>query len=232
MENIEIARALSDVADLLEIQGANPFRVRAYRNAAQVIETHPAPLRKLVKDGADLTELPAIGKDMARYIHELVTVGELSQVKEIAKEIPISLIELTRLPGVGPKKAKRLFEQLNVTNLDELEAAAQAEEVEALSGFGKKTQERILRSIERHRRRESRVKLGDAEQYIEPFLEHLRACEAVKRLEVAGSYRRRRETVGDIDLLAIAESPGPPFPGCQGSADRHPRRSGKYAPGR
>lgn len=209
MENIEIARALEEVADLLEIKGANPFRIRAYRNAAQVVEGHGTPLRKLVAQDADLTEIPSIGKDMARYIHELVTDGELSLLRELAQDIPLSLIELTRLPGLGAKRTKKLWEELDVTTLEQLEAAAQAGEVEGIPGFGKKTQGKILASIERYRRRQGRIKLGDADQHVEPLLEYLREDENVEQLDVAGSYRRRRETVGDIDILVVATDPLP-----------------------
>jgi DNA polymerase (family 10) len=209
VENIEIARALEEVADLLEIKGANPFRIRAYRNAAQVVEGHSSPLRKLVAEDADLTEIPSIGKDMARYIQELVTDGEMSLLGELAQDIPLSLIELTRLPGLGAKRTKKLWEELDVTTLDQLEVAAQAGEVEGIPGFGKKTQERILASIERYRKRQGRIKLGDADQHVEPLLEYLRGDENVEQLDVAGSYRRRKETVGDIDILVVATDPLP-----------------------
>ncbi len=209
MENIEIALALEEVADLLEIKGANPFRIRAYRNAAQVLEGYGTPLRKLVAEDADLTEIPSIGKDMARYIRELVTEGELSLLGELAQDIPLSLIELTRLPGLGAKRAKKLWEALGVTNLDELEAAAQAGKVEGLPGFGKKTQEKLLSSIERYRKRQGRMKLGDADQHVEPLLEYLREDKNIEQLDVAGSYRRRKDTVGDIDILIVATDPLP-----------------------
>ncbi len=205
MENIEIARVLQDVADLLEIKGSNPFRIRAYRNAAQVVAEHGTPLRKSVEEGADVTELPAIGKDMARYIGELVTDGELSLLAELSQEVPLSLIELTRLPGLGAKRAKKLWQELDVTNLDELEAAAKAGDVAGLAGFGKKTQEKILSSIERYRLRQGRMKLVDADRYVAPLVEYLQEDQRVQQVEVAGSYRRRKETVRDIDLLAIAE---------------------------
>ena len=209
MENIEIARVLQDVADLLEIKGSNPFRIRAYRNAAQVVAEHGTPLRKSVEEGADLTELPAIGKDMARYIGELVTDGELSLLAELSQEVPLSLIELTRLPGLGAKRAKKLWQELDVTNLDELEAEAKAGDVAGLAGFGKKTQEKILSSIERYRLRQGRMKLVDADQYVAPLVEYLQEDQRVQQVEVAGSYRRRKETVRDIDLLAIAEDAEP-----------------------
>lgn len=209
MENIEIARVLQDVADLLEIKGSNPFRIRAYRNAAQVVAEHGTPLRKSVEEGADVTELPAIGKDMARYIGELVTDGELSLLAELSQEVPLSLIELTRLPGLGAKRAKKLWQELDVTNLDELEAAAKAGDVAGLAGFGKKTQEKILSSIERYRLRQGRMKLVDADRYVAPLVEYLQEDQRVQQVEVAGSYRRRKETVRDIDLLAIAEDAKP-----------------------
>ncbi|MEE9208415.1 MAG: DNA polymerase/3'-5' exonuclease PolX [Gemmatimonadota bacterium] len=210
MENIAIARILTDVADLLEIQGEiNPFRIRAYRNAVHTVQEQGLSLRKLVEDGEDLTELPFIGKDMSRHITELVQTGKLTVLEEIEAQVPRSLIELKRLPGVGPKRTRRLWEELGVTTVDELEVAASEGLVEELDGFGKKTQDRILEGIERSRKRLGRFRLGDADQYVEPLLEYLRGEPAVQRVEVAGSYRRRKETVGDIDLLVIADDPDP-----------------------
>ena len=207
MENIDIARKLEDVADLLEIQGGNPFRIRAYRNAAQMVEGHSAPFRKLVAEDADLTELPAIGKDMARHIEELVRAGQLGLLEQLAKEVPLTLIELTRLPGLGAKRAKKLWEELGITTLDDLEEAAKTGDIEGLPGFGKKTQQKILVSVERYRRRQGRMKLGDADQHVEPLIEYLREDPKIERVDVAGSYRRRRETVGDIDILVVATKP-------------------------
>ncbi len=208
MENVEIAAALSEMADLLEIDGANPFRIRAYRNAVHTVEDHPTPLRKLLEEGGDLTELPAIGVDMARWITELVHTGQMSIKADLAARIPLSLLELMRLPGVGPKKARKLWEQLGVETIDDLLAAARGGKVEELEGFGTRTQEKILAAIDRYRRRQQgRFKLSDADQHVIPLLGHLRASEAVQRVEVAGSYRRRLETVGDIDVLAISSDP-------------------------
>ena len=204
MENIEIARVLEDVAVLLEIKGANPFRIRAYQNAARTIESHTTPLRKMVEDEADLTELPAVGKDMASHITELVIDGHLSLLDELAEEIPLSLIELTRLPGVGAKKVKKLWDELDVETIDDLERVAQQGDVAGLAGFGERSQQKILSAIAAYRKRTGRFRLADAEQVVEPLLEHLRGLDAVQRIAVAGSYRRRRETVGDIDILVIA----------------------------
>lgn len=209
MQNIEIARHLEDIADLLEIQGANPFRIRAYRNAARTVEDFPTQLHKLVLDGADLTEIPTVGKDIAGYIAELVETGSSKLLDELTKTVPYSLIELTRLPGLGAKRVKTLWQELGVETLDDLENAALAGDVEALEGFGKKTQQRILEGIAVRRKQSERVKLSEADQLIEPLVEHLAAIKQVLRIEVAGSYRRRRETVGDVDLLVIAEKPRP-----------------------
>jgi DNA polymerase (family 10) len=173
------------------------------------VEDHGTPLRKLVAEGAKLTELSGIGKDIARYIEELIQTGSLSMLEELGKQIPLSLIELTRLPGLGAKRARRLWEELDVTTIDGLEAAAQADRIAGLAGFGKKTQDKILDAIVRYRRHQKRFKLSEADQYVTPLLEYVRSIPNVEKAEVAGSYRRRKETVGDIDILVTATDPGP-----------------------
>ena len=207
MENGEIAAVLEDVGMLLQIKGANPFRIRAYENAARAVEDHAVPLRTMVATGADLTELPGIGKDMARYITELVTTGHLGILDELAVEIPRSLLELVRLPGVGPKRVRKLWEALGITTLDALEAAARDGYVAELEGFGAKTQQRILDGIAKLKERGNRLRLVEADERIAPLLDHLRGRATIRRLEVAGSLRRRLETIGDIDLLATATDP-------------------------
>ena len=210
MENIEIAAVLTEMADLLEIQGeTNPFRIRAYRNAVLAVQDSPDPVRKMVEDGADLTALPAIGKDMAAHITELVTTGRLSILDDVVREVPRSLVQLTRLPGVGPRKVRKLWDELGITTLDELAEAAAAGRIAELAGFGKKSEEKILAAIERHKKRSGRFRLSAADELVQPLLEYLLQDPRVERLEVAGSYRRRQETVGDVDLLAIASDPGP-----------------------
>lgn len=205
MENVEIAAVLREMADLLEIRGGtNPFRIRAYRNAVYTVEEHATPLRTLVEAGEDLTELPAIGNDMAAHITELVTSGTLTRLEELAEEVPRSLVTLTRLPGVGPKKARKLWDVLDVTTIDELEAAAQDGKVAELEGFGAKTQGKILEAIGRYRTRQGRFRLSEVDELVRPLLEWIAEESSVSRVEVAGSYRRRRETVGDVDVLAIS----------------------------
>ena len=207
MDNAAIARTLEEVADLLEIQNANPFRIRAYRNAVRTIQTQTTPLARLLGEGRPLTNLPGIGKEMANHIKEMVETGTLGYRDELLGEMPRSLIELMRLPSVGPKKAKKLWDELQISTVEELEAAARAGRIAGVPGFGEKTQQKVLAGIHDHRQHSSRMLLADVEQIVEPLLEWLRESPGLERLEVAGSYRRRRETVGDIDLLAVAKKP-------------------------
>jgi DNA polymerase (family X) len=207
MDNAAIARTLEEVADILEIQNANPFRIRAYRNAVRTIQVQTTPLARLLAENRPLTDLPGIGKEMASHIREMVETGTLGYRDELLAEIPRSVIELMRLSAVGPKKAKKLWDELQISTIDELEEAAQAGRIARLTGFGEKSQQKILAGIKDHRQHTSRMLLADAEQFVEPLLDWLRQCPDLERLEVAGSYRRRRETVGDIDLLAIAKRP-------------------------
>jgi len=208
MENVEIAEVLKEVADLLEIQDANPFRIRAFRNAVRTVEAQTVPLRRMVDDGETLTALPAIGKGVAGYIEELIATGGLEMLEELHDEIPASLIEFMRLPGLGPKKARKLWNELGVDSIEALKAAAEAGEVAVLEGFGVKTQDRILSGIERLTSTEQRFRLSEVDELLPPLLDHMRAAPGLTRLEVAGSYRRRRETIGDIDLLALGDDAG------------------------
>jgi DNA polymerase (family 10) len=209
VDNVEIARVLAEVADILEIQGADPFRIRAYRNAIRTVEVQTRPLARMVAEGAPLTALPAIGKEMAGHIRELVSTGTLAFLDGLLADVPRSLIDLMRLPGVGPKKARRLWDELRIGSVDELEAAARGGRLARLAGFGEKTQAKILAGIEDHRQHTNRLLLADAERFVEPLLGFLSECPQLERLEVAGSYRRRCETVGDIDLLAAASDAAP-----------------------
>jgi DNA polymerase (family 10) len=205
LENLEIADLLGEVADLLEIKGGvNPFRIRAYRNAVYTVQQHATPLRELVEAGEDLTQLQSIGTEMASHITELVTTGKLGLLDHLGAEIPRALVSLTRLPGLGAKRARKLWDELDVTSIDELEVAAQAGAVAGLAGFGEKTQNKILDSIERYRRRQGRYRLSEVDELVRPLLAWLREEAAVDRVDVAGSYRRRKETIGDVDLLVTS----------------------------
>ncbi len=208
MENLDIANTFDELADLLEIKGANPFRVRAYRNAVRTIQGLTRSLKSMVVEDEDLTELPGVGDDISGYIEELVETGRLSILEEVAKEVPRELATLTSLDGVGPKKAKKIWEELDITTVDALEDAVKDGRVEELDGFGRKSAEKILQSIEDHRKHLGRFLLSDADQLVGPLLEHMEGAPGVERIEVAGSYRRRKETVGDIDVLVLCEGEG------------------------
>ena len=209
MENIEIAGVLEELGDLLEINGANPFRIRAYRNAVRTVRGLTRPLSAMVDAGEDLTELPAIGKDISAHIVELVRTGELARLAEVSAEVPRSLVQLVKLDGVGPKKAKKLWVSLGVTTVDELEEALKAGRVESLEGFGKTSVGKILTSIKDLRRYAGRFLISQADELIDSLLRHMREGSGVERVKVAGSYRRRKETIGDVDLLVQADLPAP-----------------------
>jgi DNA polymerase (family 10) len=209
MENIEIARVLNEYADLLDIQDENPFRVRSYRKAAQTIEGLSRPVVELVEEGEDLTQLPGIGSSMAEHIQEILSTGTLAALADMHRHLPETLAALLRLEHLGPKRARRLYEELGITSIPELAKALDAGKVEALPGFGKKTAESLRRAIRSFEQHGQRFLLADADQLIQPLLSYLRQAPGLKVLEVAGSLRRRRETVGDIDILAICEHPEP-----------------------
>ena len=209
MENIEIAGILEELGHLLEIQGSNPFRIRAYRNAVRTVRGLTRPLSAMMDAGEDLTALPAIGKDMSAHIVELVQTGALTRLAEVSAEVPRSLVQLVKLDGVGPKKAKKLWELLGVTTIDELEVALKAGRVESLDGFGATSVAKILTSIEDLRRYAGRFLISQVDELIGPLLAHMKNAPDVERIEVAGSFRRRKETIGDVDLLMQAELPAP-----------------------
>ncbi len=209
MENIDYARIFVEIADLLEIQGANPFRIRAYRNGARTIETLSQPLESILRDEeAKPEDLPGIGKDLGKYIRELFETGELEFLAELRKDVPASLVEIMRIPGLGPKRARLVWDGLDITSVEQLEGAAKSGKLEELPGFGQKTQARVLKGIAELKARAGRFKLSDADIYVQPLMAYLKKSSGLIDLEVAGSYRRRCETVGDIDILATTSGKG------------------------
>lgn len=207
--NGAIAGRLERLADLLELSGANPFRVRAYRTAAGTVEAHPEPLADMHERQEDLTQLKGVGKDLAAAIGDLLSTGEIPAYTELASEVPLGLLDVVAVPGVGPKRAQTLWRELGVTGLDDLEQAAKTGRVAGLAGFGEKTQAKALAGIAQVRRHQGRMRRSDAEARIAPLLAALGGMAQVKRLEVAGSMRRGRATVGDVDLLAVADEVEP-----------------------
>ncbi|HLF12496.1 MAG TPA: DNA polymerase/3'-5' exonuclease PolX [Gammaproteobacteria bacterium] len=200
--NSDVARLFARYATLLEIEGANPFRVRAYRNAARVIQGLPRSVADMLGEGEDLTQLEGIGEDLADKIREIVHTGRFGKLDEIEKRMPAALVELTTLPGLGPKRVKILYDKLKIRTLEDLERAARAGRIREIHGFGPKTEEKVLHAIARRRGREPRLGWVEAEQVAEPLVRALRAVPGVKAVVVAGSFRRCQETVGDLDILA------------------------------
>ena len=209
MENVEIAHVLTQYADLLEIQGEDLFRVLAYRNAARTIESLSQPVAQLLEEGKNLKKLklPGIGKSMAEHITEIIKTGTLQALKQLRKKLPATLDELLEIEGLGPKRTKQLYEKLGISSIKKLEQGIDSGKVETLPGFGKKSVEKIRQAIQNLAKRPKRFKLLDADQLVRPLIEYLRKAGTIQQLEVAGSYRRRMETVGDIDILAASDSP-------------------------
>ena len=205
--NGRIAADLDEIADLLELQDANPFRVRAYRNAAKAVREHDRPLREMVAAGEDVRSVRGIGKDIATQVTARIDAGSTPQLEELRAELPSGLPSVTRVAGVGPKRARRLWQELGVDGLDRLEAAARDGRIAALSGFGAKSQEKILAGVEAARRFAARRRRVDVERALVPLLRWLREHSAVARLEVAGSLRRGRDTIGDVDLVVQSDDP-------------------------
>jgi len=202
--NRDIAQQFEQVADLLEIEGANPFRVRAYRNAARTIGAYSRGMAEMIVQGEDLTALPGIGKDLAAKIREIVETRHLELLDEVAEHTPAGLSDVMRIEGLGPKRARVLHEELGVGSLEDLAKAVAAHAVSELPGFGEKTEQRVREGIARLGQGPARTKLVHAEQIAAPLIEWLRKSRGVKVVEMAGSFRRRRETVGDLDVLATA----------------------------
>ena len=204
VHNGEIADIFEQLADLLEIREDNPFRIRAYRNAARVIRGHARSMAELVDAGADLAELPGIGADLAGKIATIVHTGKLPLLDQLRAKVPRPLVDMTRIEGLGPKRAKALYRALRIRSLEDLQRAARSGRIREIKGFGARTEQLIGQRAARIASTERRIKLADAEDIAVPLVEHLRSVDGVKTVEVAGSYRRRRETVGDLDLLVSA----------------------------
>ncbi len=199
MTNEQIAATLEQYADLLEIQGTDAFRLRAYRTAARIISEFSSSIAQLVKSNADLTAIEGIGKAIAEKCREMVEMGKLRQLEELRTEIPLSVLELMRIPKLGHKKAAALFRELNITNLQQLKAACEAGQVRNLAGFTEKTEAAILAGMELAVQAGQRIYWSTADELVAKLREYLGSCKAIEQLEFAGSYRRGKETVGDLE---------------------------------
>lgn len=205
MNNARIAEKLNQLADLMEFQGANSFRLRAYRNAARVIKDLGESVESILSDSnRRLTDIDGIGKGVAEKVSTLVETGTLPQLDEILQEIPSSVLDILRIPGLGPKKAAVLFSELGISSLDELRQACLDQRVRQLTGFGPKSEQVILDGLDIAEAANRRIYWSVADELAKDLAKHLTPCSAIERFEFAGSYRRGKETVGDLDVLVVA----------------------------
>lgn len=204
VHNADIAAIFEEIADLLEIQGANPFRVRAYRNGAHTVGELGRELVPLLEAGGKLPKLPGIGADLGAKIREIAATGECAFLRRLRREVPPAITELLRIPGLGPKRVKALYHDLDVQTVEQLYKAAKDGRIRALPGFGIKTEQNIQAAAEAHAATSHRFKLAVAGQYADSLAAYLQGIPGVGRVVVAGSYRRMRETVGDLDILVTA----------------------------
>jgi len=206
MNNAAIAQVFQDMADLLELKEDNPFKIRAYQKAARTIETLPEELDQVMKEGR-LRQIPGVGEAISNKITELLTTGKLEAYEKLRSEFPEGIVELLTIPGVGPKTALRLSKELGISNVDELEKAILDGRVASLYRLGDKTAENILHHIQTLRRKDMRIPIGEALPLAEEIVTALKEQTGVRNLTPAGSLRRFKETIGDIDIMGTAADP-------------------------
>ena len=199
-DKAEVAAVLEEIGTLLELDGENPFEARAYQNAARTLNNAEGDITELVGSGA-LAKMPGMGKTLVARITEFVTTGRLPLYDELLAKVPVGLRQMTRIPGLGPKRIRQIYESLGISTLEGLRAAAEAGTIAALSGFGAKSQENILKGLDFLASHQDHTLYPEAEAQAEAIASILRALPQIVRLEIAGSLRRRKEVVGDIDIV-------------------------------
>jgi DNA polymerase (family 10) len=204
MNNSDIARVFSEIADMLEIQGGNQFRIRSYRQAQRTIGDLTEPLAEKVKNGEKLTELPGIGKSHAEKIKEIVETGTCERLEELRKDFPEHLTRLMSVPGLGAKKVALLHKELGISSIDDLEKAARGQRIRDLEGMGAKTEENILKGIATLEASAGRISIKEAADRLEDIGKHLDDIDEIDDWAAAGSFRRWKETIGDLDILIQA----------------------------
>jgi len=207
VHNADISAIFEEIADLLEIEAANRFRILAYRKAARILSELPQDVSALLKNNYDLTQLPGIGDDLALKITEIVSTGNCSLLLRLRSELPPAITELLHIPGIGPKRVKSLYHNLDVQSVEQLHRVARDGRIRDLPGFGEKTEFNILKAVEAHASQSHRFKLATAMPYAESFTRYLQKIPNVNHVIVAGSFRRMRETVGDLDILITSAEP-------------------------
>lgn len=205
IHNSDIAAIFNKIADILEIKGENVFRVRAYRNAALTVMGLAKNAADMANSDEDFSELPGIGKDLAAKMEEIIKTGKLSFLEELEKKIPPGLVKMMSIQGLGAHRVKALYEKLHIKDIDGLKRAALAKKIRDIEGFGEKTEENILREIERVKGVEGETKLADAEEVALLLVEYLKKVKGIKRVIIAGSFRRAKEVVRDLDILVTCD---------------------------
>lgn len=207
LHNADMAAIFSEIADLLEIQGANAFRVRAYRNAARAVGEFGKSVPTMIEQNEDLKDIPGIGDDLAEKLREIAAKGKCELLERLHREMPAAITELLQVQGLGPKRVRAIYDALHVRTVEQLRRAAKEGRIRDLPGFGEKTEQHIIDAIEAHVHKSNRFKLAFAEQYLHPLIAYLRATPGVIEAVAAGSFRRRCSTVGDLDILVTAREP-------------------------
>lgn len=207
IQNSEVAQKFNQIADLLEIDGANPFRVRAYRNAARTLQNLSENVTEAISEHGDLSYLPGIGKDLSSKIDEYVNTGHLKVLEDLEKQVPTILSELLKIPGLGPKRVRLLHSELGITDIKDLKEKVENKEILKIAGFGEKIRLRLLEALSKQEKHPTtRILLSEAKEYSHSLESYLEQNKNVTHCTVAGSYRRRRETVGDLDILVTGEN--------------------------
>jgi DNA polymerase (family 10) len=209
VHNNDIAAIFEEIADFLEIEGENPFRIRAYRNGARTVTGLGEELKDMVAGGEDLTKLPGIGKELAAKIQEILETGTAKALIKLQQRIPKTVVEMLKLPNLGPKRVRILYQDLKIKNLKQLSSAARKGRIRALEGFGEKTEKAILEAIEARAQKEKRYKIAAVKPTVDSLIDFLKEVSGVIDVVAAGSYRRSRETVGDLDILVTARKNSP-----------------------
>jgi DNA polymerase (family 10) len=209
IHNTDIAAVFDEIADFLEIGDENPFRIRAYRNAARTVRGLGPELRDMVDQQDDLTQLPGIGKELAAKIVEILETGTARALKKLQAKYPQTLRDLLKIPGLGPKRVRTIYQDQGIDNITRLIEAAQSGRISKLSGFGTRTEKQILETAESLIEKDRRFKIAEVKPYADSLSLYLEAVPGVNKVMVAGSYRRAKETVGDLDILVTARKDSP-----------------------
>ena len=207
MKNQEVAQIFYEIANFLEMEKVQ-FKPYAYQRAAITLETLEKDIEEIYKEGGReaLEKIPGVGKSIAEKIEEYVKTGKIKYYEELKKKTPIKIEELIAVEGVGPRKAKTLYQKLGIRNLKDLERAAKAHKISPLFGFGEKTEKNILEGIAFLKRSKGRFLLGDILPAVKEVYEKLKSLKEVERVDVVGSIRRRKETIGDVDFWSFRKS--------------------------